>query len=128
MFNTTYRHKPGSTPGRWFPRLSQSDAGAVEGCLRCYQAELSGGRHGTQGRSAWPSIIMEVATMGLLVLTRKRLESIVIDCGNETIEVIIAEIRGDKVKIGVRASKDVQVNRPEIREKKLKNAEKDGVS
>lgn len=108
-------HSP--TPGRW---KSARDVIGPE--------LLSGGRHGTQGRSAGPSIIMEVATMGLLVLTRKRLESIVIDCGNETIEVIIAEIRSDKVKIGVRASKDVQINRPEIREKKLKNAEKDGVS
>jgi sRNA-binding carbon storage regulator CsrA len=44
------------------------------------------------------------------------------------IEVIIAEIRRDKVKLGIRASDKVQINRPEIREKKLKNAEKDGVS
>jgi carbon storage regulator CsrA len=128
MFNTTYRHKPGSTPGRWFPRLSQSDAGAVEGCLRCYQAELSGGRHGTQGRSAWPSIIMEVATMGVLVLTRGKLQTVVIDAGDETIEVIVAEIRGDKVKLAFSASKNVQINRPEIREKKLNSAKKDGVS
>ncbi len=66
--------------------------------------------------------------MGLLVLTRKRLESIVIDCGNETIEVIVAEIRGDKVKLAFSASKNVQINRPEIREKKLNSAKKDGVS
>ena len=66
--------------------------------------------------------------MGLLVLTRKRLESIVIDAGDEIIEVIVAEIRGDKVKLCIKAPKNVQVNRPEIREKKLKNAKKDGVS
>ena len=82
----------------------------------------------TDGQPGRHFIIMEVATMGLLVLTRKRLETIVIDCGNETIEVIIAEIRGDKVKLGIRASKDVQINRPEIREKKLNSAKKDGVS
>jgi carbon storage regulator CsrA len=71
---------------------------------------------------------MEVATMGVLVLTRGKLQTVVIDAGDETIEVIVAEIRGDKVKLAFSASKNVQINRPEIREKKLKNAEKDGVS
>jgi len=66
--------------------------------------------------------------MGLLVLTRKRLETIVIDCGNETIEVMVSEIRGDKVRLAIRASEKVQVNRSEIREKKLNSAKKDGVS
>ena len=66
--------------------------------------------------------------MGLLVLTRKQLETVIIDVDGEMIEVIIAEIRRDKVKLGIRASDKVQINRPEIREKKLKNAEKDGVS
>ena len=66
--------------------------------------------------------------MGLLVLTRKQLETVVIDAGDETIEVIVAEIRGDKVKLAFSASKNVQINRPEIRAKKLKTAEKDGVS
>jgi carbon storage regulator CsrA len=73
-------------------------------------------------------IIMEVATMGVLVLTRGKLQTVVIDAGDETIEVIVAEIRGDKVKLAFSASKRVQINRPEIREKKLKSAEKDGVS
>jgi carbon storage regulator CsrA len=72
--------------------------------------------------------IMEVATMGVLVLTRGKLQTVVIDAGDETIEVIVAEIRGDKVKLAFSASKRVQINRPEIREKKLKSAEKDGVS
>ncbi len=66
--------------------------------------------------------------MGVLVLTRGKLQTVVIDAGDETIEVIVAEIRGDKVKLAFSASKNVQINRPEIREKKLKNAEKDGVS
>jgi len=109
--------------------LSQSDAGAVEVGTRCYRARtFKGGRHGTHGRSAWPSIIMEVATMGVLVLTRGKLQTVVIDAGDETIEVIVAEIRGDKVKLAFSASKNVQINRPEIREKKLNSAKKDGVS
>lgn len=65
--------------------------------------------------------------MGVLVLTRGKFQTVVIDAGDETIEVIVAEIRGDKVKLAFSASKNVQINRPEIREKKLKNAEKDGV-
>jgi carbon storage regulator CsrA len=71
---------------------------------------------------------MEVATMGVLVLTRGKLQTVVIDAGDETIEVIVAEIRGDKVKLAFSASKKVQINRPEIREKKLNSAKKDGVS
>jgi carbon storage regulator CsrA len=71
---------------------------------------------------------MEVATMGVLVLTRGKLQTVVIDAGDETIEVIVAEIRGDKVKLAFSASKNVQINRPEIREKKLNSAKKDGVS
>ena len=54
MFNTTYRHKPGSTPGRWFPRLSQSDAGAVEVGTRCYRAR-------TFRRQAWNSRTVSLA-------------------------------------------------------------------
>jgi carbon storage regulator CsrA len=71
---------------------------------------------------------MEVATMGVLVLTRGKLQTVVIDVDDETIEVIVAEIRGDKVKLAFSASKKVQINRPEIREKKLNSAKKDGVS
>jgi carbon storage regulator CsrA len=82
-------------------------------------------RDGQPGRHF---IIMEVATMGLLVLTRKQLETVIIDVDGEMIEVIIAEIRRDKVKLGIRASDKVQINRPEIREKKLNSAKKDGVS
>jgi carbon storage regulator CsrA len=82
----------------------------------------------TDGQPGRHFIIMEVATMGVLVLTRGKLQTVVIDAGDETIEVIVAEIRGDKVKLAFSASKNVQINRPEIREKKLKNAEKDGVS
>jgi carbon storage regulator CsrA len=82
----------------------------------------------TDGQPGRHFIIMEVATMGVLVLTRGKLQTVVIDAGDETIEVIVAEIRGDKVKLAFSASKKVQINRPEIREKKLNSAKKDGVS
>jgi len=69
---------------------------------------------------------MEVTAM--LVLTRKQSEKIVIDVDGETIEIVIAQIGREKVRVGVRASDKVQINRPEIREKKLNSAKKDGVS
>ena len=49
----------------------------------------------------------------MLVLTRKANQSIMI--GDE-IEIIISEIKGDQVKIGVRAPKNVGVYRKEIYE------------
>lgn len=47
----------------------------------------------------------------MLVLTRKHGERIVID-GNITITVV--EVRGDKVRIGIEAPKDVSVHREEV--------------
>ena len=47
----------------------------------------------------------------MLVLSRKRDESIVID-GDITITVV--EIRGDKVRLGIDAPKDVGVYRSEV--------------
>jgi carbon storage regulator len=47
----------------------------------------------------------------MLVLSRKKNESIVID-NNVTITVV--EIRGDKVRLGIVAPKDVPVHRQEV--------------
>jgi carbon storage regulator len=47
----------------------------------------------------------------LLVLTRKRNESIIID---NQVEVIILEVIGDQVKIGIKAPKEIPVLRKEI--------------
>lgn len=47
----------------------------------------------------------------MLVLTRKKSESIIID--NE-IEVVILEVNGDQVKIGINAPKEIPVLRKEI--------------
>lgn len=46
----------------------------------------------------------------MLTLTRKTNESIMIDDS----EVIVVEIRGDKVKLGIRADRNVPVHRKEI--------------
>lgn len=47
----------------------------------------------------------------MLVLTRKVNESIII--GDDT-EIMVVEIKGDQVKIGVKAPKDITVYRGEI--------------
>jgi len=49
----------------------------------------------------------------MLVLSRKKNESIIID-GRITVHVI--EIRGDKVRLGVDAPKEVPVHRKEVYE------------
>lgn len=47
----------------------------------------------------------------MLVLSRKKNESIVI---NDNISVVVVEIRGDKVRLGVEAPKEVTVHRREV--------------
>ena len=49
----------------------------------------------------------------MLVLSRKRNESVVI---NDNIVVTIVDVRGDKVRIGIEAPRDVSVHRKEIYE------------
>lgn len=47
----------------------------------------------------------------MLVLSRKKNESIVI---NNDIVVTVVEIRGDKVRLGIVAPKDIPVHRQEV--------------
>lgn len=49
----------------------------------------------------------------MLVLSRKKNESIII---NDHIIVTVVEIRGDKVRLGIDAPKDVSVHRREVYE------------
>ena len=49
----------------------------------------------------------------MLVLSRKKNESIVI---NDDITIVVVEIRGDKVRLGVEAPKEVPVHRHEVYE------------
>jgi carbon storage regulator len=68
----------------------------------------------------------------MLVLSRKKNESIVI---NDDITVVVIEIRGDKVRLGIEAPKEVPVHRREVydairqqnldRDKTEDNTEKD---
>ncbi|HLD08257.1 MAG TPA: carbon storage regulator CsrA [Candidatus Peribacterales bacterium] len=54
----------------------------------------------------------------MLVLSRKKNESIVI---NNNITIVVVEIRGDKVRLGVEAPKEVPVHRREVYEAMKRN-------
>ena len=49
----------------------------------------------------------------MLVLTRKVNQSIVI---GEDVEIVVLEVRGEQVRIGIRAPRDVAVHRKEVYE------------
>jgi len=50
----------------------------------------------------------------MLVLSRKKGEQIVI---NENIVVTVIDVRGDKVRLGIEAPRDVSVHRKEVADK-----------
>ena len=58
----------------------------------------------------------------MLVLSRKKNESIVID---NDITIVVVEIRGDKVRLGVDAPKEIPVHRQEVFEA-IKRNEQNG--
>jgi len=71
-------------------------------------------------RTQAPQTLLDVALFGvasrertvvMLVLSRKKNESIVI---NNDITIVVVEIRGDKVRLGVEAPKEVPVHRREV--------------
>jgi carbon storage regulator len=49
----------------------------------------------------------------MLVLTRKVNQTIVI---GDSVEVVVLEVRGEQVRLGIRAPRDVSVHRKEIYE------------
>ena len=59
----------------------------------------------------------------MLVLSRKKNESIVI---NDDITIVVVEIRGDKVRLGVEAPKEVPVHRNEVYEAIRRNQQNGG--
>jgi carbon storage regulator len=59
----------------------------------------------------------------MLVLSRKKNESIVI---NNDITIVVVEIRGDKVRLGVEAPKEVPVHRREVYDAIKRNAAAQG--
>jgi carbon storage regulator len=61
----------------------------------------------------------------MLVLSRKKNESIVI---NNDIKIVVVEIRGDKVRLGVEAPREVPVHRREVYDAIQKNHQTDDSS
>ena len=59
----------------------------------------------------------------MLVLSRKKNESIVI---NDDITIVVVEIRGDKVRLGVQAPREVPVHRNEVYEAIQNNGRREG--
>jgi carbon storage regulator len=59
----------------------------------------------------------------MLVLSRKKNESIII---NDDITIVVVEIRGDKVRLGVEAPKEVPVHRNEVYEAIRRNQDANG--
>jgi carbon storage regulator len=57
--------------------------------------------------------------MAMLVLSRKKNESIII---NNDITIVVVEIRGDKVRLGVEAPKEIPVHRREVYDAIRRNA------
>lgn len=49
----------------------------------------------------------------MLVLSRKKNETIVI---NDVIRITVVEIRGDKVRLGIEAPRNIEVHREEVYE------------
>ncbi|MFZ9091911.1 MAG: carbon storage regulator CsrA [Planctomycetaceae bacterium] len=58
----------------------------------------------------------------MLVLSRKKDEKIVI---GDTIKLMVIEIRGDKVRLGIEAPRDVSVHREEVYDAIQKETESD---
>jgi len=56
----------------------------------------------------------------MLVLSRKKNESIVI---NDDITIVVVEIRGDKVRLGIEAPKEIPVHRNEVYEAIRRNVQ-----
>jgi carbon storage regulator len=64
----------------------------------------------------------------MLVLSRQKDESIII---GDNVEIVIVDVRGDKVRLGITAPKDISVHRREVydaiqREKKEKAEKGEG--
>lgn len=57
----------------------------------------------------------------MLVLSRRRGEGICI--GGDMIRIVVVEIRGDKVRLGIECAREIPVNREEI--EKLKRSGSD---
>lgn len=61
----------------------------------------------------------------MLVLSRKRNESIVIGEGDSKVVITVVEVRGDKVRLGIEANRNTPVHRREVYDVIEKEKEKE---
>ena len=54
---------------------------------------------------------------GVLTLGRRAQQSVLIRCGDVTIEVVMVEIRGDRARLAFSAPRDVEIVRSELQER-----------
>ena len=50
----------------------------------------------------------------MLILTRKKNERVMIGDGDDLITIMVIDIRGDKVRLGITAPREVEVHREEV--------------
>jgi len=58
----------------------------------------------------------------MLVLSRKKSESIVI---NDDVVITVIEVRGDKVRLGIKAPREIPVHRKEVLDAILRESQDD---
>jgi carbon storage regulator len=51
----------------------------------------------------------------MLVLSRKPGEKLLLKRGNVTVEVVVVDVRGNRVRLGVEAPKDMRIARAELK-------------
>ena len=61
-------------------------------------------------------IYLQQKEFAMLVLSRKKNESIIIELDGKIITVTVIDVRGDKIRLGVEAPKEVPVHRSEVYE------------
>jgi carbon storage regulator len=82
-------------------------------CVSSYDTDLSGRK--TESIDGWSldAVSLREGVLKMLVLSRQRDESIII---GDNIVITIVDIRGDKVRLGIEAPKEVPVHRQEVYE------------
>jgi carbon storage regulator len=61
----------------------------------------------------------------MLVLSRKKSESIVI---NDDVVITVIEVRGDKVRLGIKAPREIPVHRKEVLDAILRESQDDNAA
>jgi carbon storage regulator len=89
-------------------------AGPQKGFISTYRGSSAG--------NDGPHFDSHIGGTPMLVLTRRLDEAIVI---NGDIRVTVVSIRGDTVRLGITAPKDVRVDRQEIHERRKGSADKE---